>query len=288
MRFLCYYYYVLIFFNIVFSHQNHAEQTSVLDKKFPKQQLFDLHQHQEETLHEWGALWTNYGKILTNIFHAYHSNISMEEQLVLDYFTHNALYQTKHIVQQQKVLQQQQQALLQSLETSQIQTNLNDDAMTMLPAPSLQSSYMTEQQRQFIRPFPLNKALLLPVSGNVLATTPYKFSHLNDSKVMIIEALHTKKLTHIVSPYDGVIVYAKDFKQQGKVVIIEHKDQFYSTIVGFENISVVSGQMVFAGEILGSITKSTPADVSQKDYILIYLQQGNHYINPIVYYKIQP
>lgn len=57
----------------------------------------------------------------------------------------------------------------------------------------------------------------------------------------------------IVSPMDGIIRFTGTFKNYGRIIIIEHENNFHSLIAGFEKIDTVVGRKVMSGEPLGRL-----------------------------------
>lgn len=57
----------------------------------------------------------------------------------------------------------------------------------------------------------------------------------------------------IVAPMGGVVKFASQFKHYGNMVIISHKNDYFSLIAGFDDIDIEVGQSVKAGEAIGSL-----------------------------------
>lgn len=77
----------------------------------------------------------------------------------------------------------------------------------------------------------------------------------------------------VVSPLAGTVRYAGEFRNFGKIVLIEHKNKFHSLVAGLGKIDTFVGQRVDAGEPLGSL----PSDTGRLYYELRY--QGDP-VNP--------
>ena len=64
----------------------------------------------------------------------------------------------------------------------------------------------------------------------------------------------------VVAPFDGEIVYAGNFRDYGKMVIIRHSDDYHTLLSGMEHINCTPGQFVIKGEPIGNMGK-TPAHI---------------------------
>lgn len=60
-----------------------------------------------------------------------------------------------------------------------------------------------------------------------------------------------------VSPMGGVVRFSGDFKDYGPVVIIEHKGQYHSLVIGLDRISVATGEQLDAGEPVGRLPSAS-------------------------------
>lgn len=77
----------------------------------------------------------------------------------------------------------------------------------------------------------------------------------------------------VVAPLGGIVRYAGEFRNYGKIVLIEHKNKFHSLVAGLGKVDTFVGQHVDAGEPLGSL----PNDSGRLYYELRY--QGDP-VNP--------
>ncbi len=57
----------------------------------------------------------------------------------------------------------------------------------------------------------------------------------------------------VVSPLGGIVRYSGDFRNYGRMVIIEHPNNYHSLVAGLARIDTVVGQSVAAGEPLGTL-----------------------------------
>jgi len=61
----------------------------------------------------------------------------------------------------------------------------------------------------------------------------------------------------VVSPMDGVVKFSGPFKHYGKLVIIEHNNDFFSMIAGMSDIMIPIGTHIRKGEPLGVATENS-------------------------------
>ncbi len=110
----------------------------------------------------------------------------------------------------------------------------------------------------------------LPVSG-IIKT---RYGETDDigatSKGLIFSA---RPASVVVAPLGGIVRYAGEFRNYGKIILIEHKNKFHSLVAGLGKLDTFVGQHVDAGEPLGSL----PATSGRLYYELRY--QGDP-VNP--------
>jgi septal ring factor EnvC (AmiA/AmiB activator) len=61
----------------------------------------------------------------------------------------------------------------------------------------------------------------------------------------------------VVAPMGGVVRFAGEFKNYGKMIIIEHKKEYHSLIAGLERVDVQVGDRLQAGEPVGNLPASS-------------------------------
>lgn len=61
----------------------------------------------------------------------------------------------------------------------------------------------------------------------------------------------------VVSPLGGTVRYAGEFRNYGKIVLIEHKNKFHSLVAGLGKVDTFVGQRVDAGEPIGILPESS-------------------------------
>ena len=105
-----------------------------------------------------------------------------------------------------------------------------------------------------LRAFPSQPGgVLSPARGQIVARygerTEIGFDEL--SKGLIVE---TRPAARVVAPFDGEVVYSGPFRRYGLILIIEHEGQYHSLLSGMNEIDVVVGQWLLAGEPVGEMS----------------------------------
>jgi septal ring factor EnvC (AmiA/AmiB activator) len=98
-------------------------------------------------------------------------------------------------------------------------------------------------------PFLEARGLLpLPAHGRRVLTFGEKTQYGSQSKGLVIE---TRQGAQVVSPTDGWIVYAGEFRSYGQLLIINAGGGYHILLAGLSQIDVQLGQFVLAGEPVG-------------------------------------
>lgn len=113
--------------------------------------------------------------------------------------------------------------------------------------------------------------LIRPVRGELVTSYGQELSRGVTSKGLVIK---TRGLAQVISPYDGSVIFSGPFKGYGNLIIIEHGNNYVSLLAGLGSVDTQIGQMVLAGEPIGSM----PQGDSAKLYIEIRRNQKT--INP--------
>ncbi len=126
------------------------------------------------------------------------------------------------------------------------------------------------------RKMPMDSKVNMPVSGIVLTRYGEK-----DSIGALSRGIEFQSRAGaiVVAPMSGIVRYADTFGKFGNVVIIEHKDQYFSLVAGLGKIDTVVGRSVISGEPIGSLRKNTSASKTNLYYELRYKGKP---INPSV------
>jgi murein hydrolase activator len=106
-------------------------------------------------------------------------------------------------------------------------------------------------------PFAEAKGLLpMPVQGRRVLTFGEKTQYGSQSKGLVLETRHGGQ---VVSPSDGWIVYAGEFRSYGQLLIINAGGGYHILLAGLSQIDVQLGQFVLAGEPVGVMSTAAKA-----------------------------
>ena len=125
-------------------------------------------------------------------------------------------------------------------------------------------------------PFGDAKGLLpLPAQGRRVLTFGEKTQYGSQSKGLVLETRHGGQ---VVSPSDGWIVYAGEFRSYGQLLIINAGGGYHILLAGLSQIDVQLGQFVLAGEpvgVMSTAAKTTRGqDAGQRSDPLYRVPQG--------------
>ncbi len=118
-------------------------------------------------------------------------------------------------------------------------------------------------------PFIDAKGLLpIPAQGRRVLTFGEKTQYGSQSKGIVIE---TRQAAQVVSPTDGWIVYAGEFRSYGQLLIINAGGGYHILLAGLSQIDVQLGQFVLAGEpvgVMSAAAKSSQAKTQDSAPVL--------------------
>jgi septal ring factor EnvC (AmiA/AmiB activator) len=121
-------------------------------------------------------------------------------------------------------------------------------------------------------PFPEAKGLLpLPAQGRRVLTFGEKTQYGSQSKGLVLE---TRYGGQVVSPTDGWIVYAGEFRSYGQLLIINAGGGYHILLAGLSQIDVQLGQFVLAGEPVGVMSAAAKAAQAktQENAPILYIE----------------
>lgn len=113
--------------------------------------------------------------------------------------------------------------------------------------------------------------LTRPVSGTKITEYGQTISKGVTSKGIVYK---TRPKAQVTSLYDGSVIFSGPFKGYGNIIIVEHGDGYLSLLAGLGSIDCDVGQMLLAGEPVGTM----PDNDSAKLYVEI--RKNRHPINP--------
>jgi septal ring factor EnvC (AmiA/AmiB activator) len=121
-------------------------------------------------------------------------------------------------------------------------------------------------------PFQLAKAKLpLPVQGRQIISFGEKTQYGSTSKGIVLES---RANAQVVSPCDGWVVYAREFRSYGQLLIINAGGGYHVLIAGMSQIDVQPGQFILAAEPVGTMSAVPKAeqDDSQSNTPVLYVE----------------
>lgn len=114
-------------------------------------------------------------------------------------------------------------------------------------------------------------ALTRPVRGNLVTEYGQMIAKGVTSKGIIYK---TRPNAQVVAPYDGTVIFSGPFKGYGNIIIVEHGDGYLSLLAGLGVIDCELGQMLLAGEPVGTMPDSDTAK------LYVEIRKDRHPINP--------
>ena len=121
-------------------------------------------------------------------------------------------------------------------------------------------------------PFPDAKGLLpVPAQGRRVLNYGEKTQYGSQSKGLVLETRHGAQ---VVSPCDGWIVYAGEFRSYGQLLIINAGGGYHILLAGLSQIDVQLAQFVLAGEPVGVMSGAGKTSVakSQENVPVLYIE----------------
>lgn len=110
-------------------------------------------------------------------------------------------------------------------------------------------------------PFPEAKGKLpLPAQGRRILNFGDKTQYGSQSKGVVLQ---TRQGGRVVSPCDGWVVYAGDFRSYGQLLIINAGAGYHILLAGLAQIDAQHGQFVLAGEPVGVMPSSAGATAAK-------------------------
>jgi septal ring factor EnvC (AmiA/AmiB activator) len=121
-------------------------------------------------------------------------------------------------------------------------------------------------------PFAEARGLLpVPAQGRRVLTFGEKTQYGSQSKGLVLETRHGGQ---VVSPSDGWIVYAGEFRSYGQLLIINAGGGYHILLAGLSQIDVQLGQFVLAGEPVGvmSTAAKTTSGKAPDNAPILYIE----------------
>ena len=137
------------------------------------------------------------------------------------------------------------------------------DLLTQLEHEKVLARKKKEQEKALSAPTPhliatgsFGKAkgfLSLPASGNInqhFGETSISGAH---AKGIVIQ---TRPNAQITVPFDGTVLFAGPFQNYGRLLIVDHGDEYLTVLAGMDSINASVGQELLAGEPVGAMSDS--------------------------------
>jgi septal ring factor EnvC (AmiA/AmiB activator) len=139
----------------------------------------------------------------------------------------------------------------------------SEEHSSIVLAPSDRMAMLTPGRIKPAMPFAEAKGLLpLPVQGRRVLTFGEKTQYGSQSKGLVIETRHAAQ---VVSPSDGWIVYAGEFRSYGQLLIINAGGGYHILLAGLSQIDAQLGQFVLAGEPVGVMSVAAKSPMHAQD-----------------------
>lgn len=87
--------------------------------------------------------------------------------------------------------------------------------------------------------------------------------------------LETRHRAQVITPYDGVVLFAGPFRGYGQLLIIEYGDGYHILLAGMDRIDAAVGQSLLAGEPVGVMTDASSPE------LYVELRHDGQPINPL-------
>lgn len=87
--------------------------------------------------------------------------------------------------------------------------------------------------------------------------------------------LETRRRAQVITPYDGVVLFAGPFRGYGQLLIIEYGDGYHILLAGMDRIDAAVGQSLLAGEPVGVMNDASSPE------LYVELRRDGQPINPL-------
>lgn len=163
--------------------------------------------------------------------------------------------------------------------------SLNESAKAMQSLINKLSEAQKKKQTEPVIRTPVSsvnrkKSLPWPVSGKV--TVKFGKSKHPDLDTYVISngiKIDAANLSQVKSVDSGTVIFTGEFRSYGKVVIIDHKDSYFTVYGQLDKILVKEEQRVSKGTVIGSLGKG-------EDSVLYFeVRQDNHPDDPLLWLK---
>lgn len=118
-------------------------------------------------------------------------------------------------------------------------------------AKKKQEQRLQPTQRMMTGAFGKTKGMLsLPANGQIT-------QHFGDTSISGAHAkgiiIKTRPNAQITVPFDGIVLFAGPFQNYGRLLIVDHGDEYLTVLAGMDTINASVGQELLAGEPVGTM-----------------------------------
>lgn len=124
---------------------------------------------------------------------------------------------------------------------------------------------------------PITKArgrLPFPAAGHIVGLYGQSADSGLTRKGILIE---TRNGARVIAPYDGLVVFAGQFRGYGQILILEHGEGYHTLLAGLTRIDTVIGQWLAAGEPVGLMESPD----REAPVLYVELRRNGQPINPL-------
>jgi septal ring factor EnvC (AmiA/AmiB activator) len=122
--------------------------------------------------------------------------------------------------------------------------------------------------------------LPLPVAGRRIVAYGERTADGTPSSGLVIEAEPGAK---VVSPCDGLVVYAGEFRSYGPLVIVSAGNGYHFMLAGLSSLDAQPGQRLRAGEPIGALGRTSPAGTAPR--LDVRLLKDSRAIDPTPWWR---
>ena len=200
-----------------------------------------------------------------SIFNAYRESVTAIDRIKRAHELEKAVLENflADADKENRLLQQTAEEKNNLLKRVQTQRGLYEQALKEMKkaennlTSTLTRSSSNRTQEQKTRAFSLLKGMLPPpVWGEVTSRFQQESSTPDDATLTNGITINSPNRTEAYAVYDGEVIFAGTMRGYGKIVIIDHDQQYYSITARFDQLRVKEGDAVRQGQIIGLTGKN--------------------------------
>jgi len=195
--------------------------------------------------------------------------LSSKQQALLAKIKERTLLQNELGLQEKTEKEQLTQLLNKSRNLQELLDNLQKKQKEQDNHPIIAE----EDETEVAESFTTNKKLHLPASGKII----HRYGN-DGTEISHGITLKTRENATVVAPFGGQVVYAGNFRDYGKMVIIKHGNDYHTLLSGMEKINCTTGQLLLKGEPIGSM-----GETDEKTRLYMELRKNSKPVDPSPY-----